>query len=76
IYPMPDGSAVKITTARYLTPRNRDINSVGIQPDITTEENKSPRYGDLEKDTQLQAAVAFLQNKIARQSGAPSPTPQ
>jgi len=76
IYPLPDGSAVKITTARYLTPHNRDINSVGIQPDITAEENKTPRYGDLTKDTQLQTAVAFLQNKIARQSGGPTPAPQ
>ena len=76
IYPLPDGSAVKITTARYLTPRNRDINSVGIQPDITGEENKSPRYGDLTKDTQLQTAVAFLQNKIARMNGGASPAPQ
>ncbi|MBV9278298.1 MAG: S41 family peptidase [Candidatus Eremiobacteraeota bacterium] len=76
IYPLPDGSAVKITTARYLTPRNRDINSVGIQPDITAEENKSPRFGDLAKDTQLQTAVAFLVNKIARQGGSASPAPQ
>ena len=76
IYPLPDGSAVKITTARYLTPRNRDINTIGIQPDITAQENKSPRYGDLSKDTQLQTAVAFLQNKIARQSGTSSPVQQ
>jgi carboxyl-terminal processing protease len=76
IYPLPDGSAVKITTARYLTPRNRDINTVGIQPDIPTEENKSPRYGELSKDTQLQAAVTFLQNKIAQLNGNSSPAPQ
>jgi len=76
IYPLPDGSAVKITTARYLTPRNRDINTIGIQPDITAQENKSPRYGDLGKDTQLQAAVTFLQNKIAQLNGSSSPAPQ
>ncbi len=35
IYPLPDGSAIKITTARYLTPHNRDINHLGIDPDIT-----------------------------------------
>ena len=77
IFPLPDGSAVKITTARYLTPHNRDINTVGIQPDITASENKSPRYGELSKDTQLQTAVTFLQNKIAQLSGStPSATPQ
>ncbi|MBC5829196.1 MAG: S41 family peptidase [Candidatus Eremiobacteraeota bacterium] len=66
IYPLPDGSAVKITTARYLTPHNRDINIVGIQPDVTTEENKNPRYGIPERDSQLQTAITLLQAKIAR----------
>ncbi|MDQ6933541.1 MAG: S41 family peptidase, partial [Candidatus Eremiobacteraeota bacterium] len=66
IYPLPDGSAVKITTARYLTPHNRDINTVGIQPDVTTEENKNPRYGIPERDTQLQAAIVLLQAKMAQ----------
>lgn len=69
IFPLPDGSAVKITTARYLTPHNRDINTVGIQPDITLEENKNPRYGEPAKDVQLQSAITFLQNKIAQLNG-------
>ncbi|HZW52717.1 MAG TPA: S41 family peptidase, partial [Candidatus Elarobacter sp.] len=34
IFPMRDGSAVKITTARYFTPKGRDINAVGIEPEI------------------------------------------
>ena len=72
VWRLPDGSAIKITTARYLTPRNRDINKVGIVPDITVEENKNPRYGDVAKDTQLVAALTFLQNKIA-QLGLPAP---
>ena len=38
--PLPDGSAVKVTTARYLTPRNRDINHLGITPDVVVAENK------------------------------------
>lgn len=66
IFPLPDGSAIKITTARYYTPRGRDINTVGIQPDIVTEENASPVYGDPGKDAQLQAALTFLATKVAR----------
>lgn len=69
VWRLPDGSAIKITIARYLTPHNRDINTVGIKPDITVEENKNPRYGDVTKDTQLNAALAFLQNKIAQLGG-------
>ena len=66
IYPLPDGSAVKITTARYLTPKGRDINTVGIQPDIVADENMSPRYGDPTRDMQLQTALTYLQGKIAQ----------
>jgi len=66
IYPLPDGSAIKITTARYYTPRGRDINTVGIQPDIVAEENAQPILGDPGKDTQLQTALSFLSTKVAR----------
>ena len=66
IFPLPDGSAIKITTARYYTPRGRDINTVGIQPDIVAEENSQPVYGDPSKDSQLQTALSFLAQKVAR----------
>ena len=69
IFPLPDGAAVKITTARYLTPSGRDINSVGITPDIVVQENKNPKYGELTKDTQLDTAVTILQQKIAQNAG-------
>ncbi|MGA8532750.1 MAG: S41 family peptidase [Candidatus Tumulicola sp.] len=66
IYPLPDGSAVKITTARYLTPRNRDINHLGITPDVVVAENKHPQYGTPTKDGQLERAIQYLTEKIAK----------
>jgi carboxyl-terminal processing protease len=66
IYPLPDGSAVKITTARYLTPRNRDINHLGITPDLVIKENKHPQFGTLDKDHQLDTAVHFLDQRLAQ----------
>lgn len=67
IHPLPDGAAVKITSARYLTPRGRDINTVGIQPDLLAPDPpKNARLGELPSDTQLQAAVTYLQGKIAQ----------
>ena len=66
IHPLPDGSAVKITTARYLTPRGRDINQIGIQPDIVTIEPRTAKFGDPTTDPQLQSAVTYLQGKIAQ----------
>ena len=67
IHQLPDGSAVKITSARYLTPRGRDINTVGIEPDIKAPDPaRNARLGELPSDTQLQAAVSYLQTRLAQ----------
>jgi carboxyl-terminal processing protease len=66
IYPLPDGSAIKVTTARYLTPRNRDINHLGITPDIVVVENKHPQFGSPAKDEQLTRAIDYLNAKLTR----------
>jgi carboxyl-terminal processing protease len=34
VMPLGEGSALKLTTSRYLTPSGRSINGTGIQPDI------------------------------------------
>ncbi len=68
IFPLPDGSAVKITTARYLTPHNRDINHLGIDPDIVVAEPRSARFGDPKSDPQLRRAMQFVDDRIARLS--------
>ncbi|HEY6326664.1 MAG TPA: S41 family peptidase [Candidatus Cybelea sp.] len=65
IYPLPDGSAIKVTTARYLTPRNRDINHLGITPDIIVTENKRPQFGQPARDEQLTRAIQYLDDKLA-----------
>jgi carboxyl-terminal processing protease len=67
IFPLGDGSAVKITTARYLTPHGRDINSIGIEPEILSDLPKDTRIkaGDPKTDVQLGAAITYLQSQIA-----------
>jgi carboxyl-terminal processing protease len=62
--PLPDGAAIKITTAHYLTPNNRDINLRGIDPDVAVVENQDARFGEVDKDAQLRTAVTLLQKKI------------
>jgi carboxyl-terminal processing protease len=62
--PLPDGAAIKITTAHYLTPNHRDINLRGIDPDVRVEENRDARFGEIDNDAQLRAAVLLLQKKI------------
>jgi carboxyl-terminal processing protease len=34
---LPDGSALKITIAKWLTPHNREINEKGIEPDLVVD---------------------------------------
>ncbi len=63
--PLPDGAAIKITTAHYLTPLKRDINLKGIDPDVRIDENENARFGDVARDAQLRAAISVLQKKIA-----------
>ena len=62
---LPDGAAIKITTAHYLTPSNRDINLRGIQPDVLVDENSNARMGDAARDVQLRAALDLLERKIS-----------
>jgi carboxyl-terminal processing protease len=66
IYPLGDGSAVKITTARYLTPHNRDINHLGITPDVVVTENPKARFGDPSKDEQLTKALAIINGRLSQ----------
>ncbi|MFY9860160.1 MAG: S41 family peptidase, partial [Candidatus Cybelea sp.] len=62
---LPDGAAIKITTAHYLTPNRRDINLRGIDPDIRIDENQNARFGETDRDAQLRAAISELQKQIA-----------
>ncbi|HTX59566.1 MAG TPA: S41 family peptidase [Verrucomicrobiae bacterium] len=69
--PLPDGAAIKVTTAHYLTPRHRDINLRGIDPDLQVSEPKGALLGDADRDPQLRAALLYLQKKIAQSKSAP-----
>jgi carboxyl-terminal processing protease len=37
VLPLPDGSALRLTTAKYFTPNGRCIHKIGIEPDIVVE---------------------------------------
>ncbi|MBP6940546.1 MAG: S41 family peptidase [Syntrophorhabdaceae bacterium] len=39
IFPLGDGSAVRLTTAKYFTPKGRSIQAEGITPDIAVDNN-------------------------------------
>ncbi len=55
LFPLSDGSAIKITVSRYYTPAGNNIHGVGITPDIILE-----RDTESEEDNQLQKAIEVL----------------
>jgi carboxyl-terminal processing protease len=60
MFPLPDGSAMKVTTARYFTPSGRSIDRVGIVPDTVVAEPVDAERGVADHDPQLDAARAWL----------------
>ena len=60
---LPDGSGLKITSEKYLTPNRTEINKVGIEPDEKVELPDTVENilnVDRNEDTQLQKAIEIL----------------
>lgn len=78
ITPLQDGSAVAITTAKYLTPKGTDIHKKGIDPDVVIEQPDAEeilkQYGleesddvdlsDPKYDVQLAKAIDVVKVKL------------
>lgn len=60
MFPLPDGSAMKVTTARYFSPGGHDIDRIGIVPSIVVTEPAGAERGVPGHDPQLDAALTFL----------------
>jgi carboxyl-terminal processing protease len=72
IIPLTDGSGLRLTTAKYFTPKGRSIHGKGITPDIVVELPKDPAGAapkpppsldpleELKKDIQLQRALDVI----------------
>ena len=63
IYPLSDGTAVKLTVSKYYTPNGNNIHGTGIEPDVTVELSEDLMYEvevPKEEDNQLQAAIEAL----------------
>ena len=60
LYPLTDGSGIKITTNEYFTPNHNKINKIGIEPDIKVDDYLFTGTLDKENDTQLKKAIEEL----------------
>lgn len=59
VFPLDNGSGLKLTTARYLTPAKNDINKKGIEPDVVVQQSEDKYY-----DAQLDKAVELMEKKL------------
>ncbi len=66
IYNTLDGGALKITTAKYITPLGRDIQHKGIVPDIVVDQPVDQPIIDTPHDVQLAAAKSYLRRSASR----------
>jgi len=86
-FPLTDGSALRIGTVEWLTPKDRRIWHEGITPDVkveratdvatlTPEQIKAmtPAEVDAIKDPQLARALTLVAQQAPGQSGSPSPS--
>lgn len=67
VIPLSDGTAIKITVAKYFTPNGNDIHKIGIEPDVVVElpDGRTNAVNLLyEDDTQLQKAEEVILEMI------------
>jgi carboxyl-terminal processing protease len=67
IMPMNNGAAIKLTTARYFTPKGRSIQAKGIDPDYIVEDGTDQSYSIHEADL-----TRHLSNPKDAQAGEPA----
>lgn len=67
---LKDGSALKLTTARYMTPQGRSLEGAGVVPDIEVDRGSSVKgvnggaSAELEGDAPLRRAVSHLKSLL------------
>jgi carboxyl-terminal processing protease len=73
ILPLNNGTAIKLTTARYFTPSGRSIQAKGITPDIVVEEATVSATGN--DGPKMEVREADLDKHLANpQGGEAAPT--
>jgi carboxyl-terminal processing protease len=66
-----DQGAARVTIAKWLTPKERAIDHIGLTPDVVVECNDCTLLNDSQNDVQVQTAIETL---LAMINGSPIPT--
>jgi len=77
VIPLSDGSGLRLTTAKYFTPKGRSIHGAGLLPDIVVEVPrttlaKAPGPGEKEAEIGKERPEGRQEKKISEQEGDPS----
>lgn len=73
MFPLEDGSAIKLTIAKYFTPSGNDIHKVGIKPDVEVELDVTAyRESAGEKDNQLDEAIKVIMTSLGKSTATSS----
>ena len=67
VLPLPGNTAIKITTARYYTPKGRSIQAKGIEPDVEVEETPGAKKNGL-READLGGHLINENDKTAKDS--------
>jgi len=60
LLPLPNDASLKVTVARWLTPKGKSISQEGIVPDVVA--STTPDDMAAGKDPQMDAAIKLLTN--------------
>ncbi len=77
VIPLSDGSGLRLTTAKYFTPKGRSIHGTGLLPDIVVEVPrptlaKAPGHGEKEAEAGKERPEGRQEKKISEEEGDPS----
>lgn len=61
VFPLDNGAGLKLTTARYLTPKKHDIHKKGIAPHVVVEQEPGAN-----EDLQMNKAIQLVRGKIKK----------
>lgn len=65
VFPLGDGSALKVTIAKYYTPSGVCIQGIGIEPDVIVElSEETDNTTSEEEDVQLEKAIEVLMSQL------------
>ena len=69
IMPLPSGSSMRLTTARYYTPSGRSIQALGVSPNIIVEQpRRAPKDAEPEEEQKKMRSEADLRGSLDNDS--------